>query len=117
MSLVGPRPEVRKYVEMFRDDYAEILRVRPGITDPASIKYRNEAEILGRADRSGERIRRARPAGENPPGEGVCREVLALARFRDYLEDDSCRGPTAGSNRTRIRPRYPVGLRMADTSA
>jgi lipopolysaccharide/colanic/teichoic acid biosynthesis glycosyltransferase len=47
MSLVGPRPEVRKYVEMFRDDYAEVLRVRPGITDPASIKYRNEAEILG----------------------------------------------------------------------
>jgi len=49
MSLVGPRPEVRKYVEMFRDDFAEILRVRPGITDPASIKYRNEAEILGRS--------------------------------------------------------------------
>jgi lipopolysaccharide/colanic/teichoic acid biosynthesis glycosyltransferase len=49
MSLVGPRPEVRKYVEMFHDDYAEILRVRPGITDPASIKYRHEAEILGRA--------------------------------------------------------------------
>jgi lipopolysaccharide/colanic/teichoic acid biosynthesis glycosyltransferase len=49
MSLVGPRPEVRKYVEMFHDDYVEILRVRPGITDPASIKYRNEAEILGRA--------------------------------------------------------------------
>ncbi len=50
MSLVGPRPEVRKYVEMFRDDYAEILRVRPGITDLASIKYRNEAEILGQAE-------------------------------------------------------------------
>jgi len=50
MSLVGPRPEVRKYVEMFRADYEEILRVRPGITDPASIKYRNEAEILGRAE-------------------------------------------------------------------
>jgi lipopolysaccharide/colanic/teichoic acid biosynthesis glycosyltransferase len=49
MSLVGPRPEVRKYVEMFHDDYTEILRVRPGITDPASIKYRNEAAILGRA--------------------------------------------------------------------
>ncbi len=49
MSLVGPRPEVRKYVEMFRADYAEILEVRPGITDLASIKYRDEAEILGRA--------------------------------------------------------------------
>jgi lipopolysaccharide/colanic/teichoic acid biosynthesis glycosyltransferase len=46
MSLVGPRPEVAKYVEMFRDDYAEILRVRPGITDPASIKYRDEAAEL-----------------------------------------------------------------------
>lgn len=49
MSLVGPRPEVPKYVEMFRTDYEEVLRVRPGITDPASIKFRHEAEILGRA--------------------------------------------------------------------
>jgi lipopolysaccharide/colanic/teichoic acid biosynthesis glycosyltransferase len=49
MSLVGPRPEVPKYVEMFRDDYQEILRVRPGITDPASIKYRDESAILGQA--------------------------------------------------------------------
>lgn len=49
MSFVGPRPEVPKYVEMFRADYAEILRVRPGITDPASIKFRHEAELLGRA--------------------------------------------------------------------
>jgi len=49
MSLVGPRPEVRKYVEMFRTDYEEVLRVRPGISDPASIRFRHEAEILGRA--------------------------------------------------------------------
>jgi lipopolysaccharide/colanic/teichoic acid biosynthesis glycosyltransferase len=49
MSLVGPRPEVPKYVEMFRDEYREILRVRPGITDPASIKYRDESATLGRA--------------------------------------------------------------------
>ncbi len=49
MSLVGPRPEVRKYVEMFRTDYEEVLRVRPGITDPASIKFRHEADILGAA--------------------------------------------------------------------
>lgn len=50
MSLVGPRPEVPKYVEMFRDEYADVLRVRPGITDLASVKYRHEAELLGAAD-------------------------------------------------------------------
>ncbi len=50
MSLVGPRPEVRRYVEMFRDDYEIILRMRPGITDLASIKYRDEEAILERAD-------------------------------------------------------------------
>lgn len=49
MSMVGPRPEVRKYVELFRQDYDEILRVRPGITDLASIEYRDEAALLGRA--------------------------------------------------------------------
>ncbi len=50
MSLVGPRPEVPHYVELFRADYEEILRVRPGITDLASIKYRDEAAILGAAE-------------------------------------------------------------------
>jgi lipopolysaccharide/colanic/teichoic acid biosynthesis glycosyltransferase len=49
MSLVGPRPEVRSYVELFREDYKEILQVLPGITDLASLKYRDEAEILARA--------------------------------------------------------------------
>jgi lipopolysaccharide/colanic/teichoic acid biosynthesis glycosyltransferase len=48
MSFVGPRPEVRPYVELFREDYEEILRVLPGITDLASVKYRDEAEVLGR---------------------------------------------------------------------
>jgi lipopolysaccharide/colanic/teichoic acid biosynthesis glycosyltransferase len=48
MSFVGPRPEVRRYVELFRKDYEEILGVLPGITDLASVKYRDEAEILGR---------------------------------------------------------------------
>ncbi len=42
MSLVGPRPEVRKYVEFYKNDYIEILMVRPGITDYASILYRDE---------------------------------------------------------------------------
>ena len=49
MSLVGPRPEVRRYVELFRKDYEEILKVRPGITDLASLKYRDEAAILSKA--------------------------------------------------------------------
>jgi lipopolysaccharide/colanic/teichoic acid biosynthesis glycosyltransferase len=49
MSLVGPRPEVAKYVEMFRNDFEEVLRVRPGITDLASIKYRDEEAILASA--------------------------------------------------------------------
>jgi len=47
MSFVGPRPEVPKYVEMFHDDYEELLKVRPGITDIASLKYRHESELLG----------------------------------------------------------------------
>ncbi|MFK8110702.1 MAG: sugar transferase [Rubripirellula sp.] len=50
MSLVGPRPEVPKYVEMFRDEFQRILVVRPGVTDLASIKYRDESEILSEAE-------------------------------------------------------------------
>jgi len=47
MSFVGPRPEVRHYVELFRRDYEEILKIRPGITDLASLKYRDEEVVLG----------------------------------------------------------------------
>jgi lipopolysaccharide/colanic/teichoic acid biosynthesis glycosyltransferase len=46
MTLVGPRPEVPRYVNLFRQDYEEILRIRPGITDLASLKYRNESDML-----------------------------------------------------------------------
>src|SRR5215813_3343835 len=49
MTFVGPRPEVPQYVELFRKDYEEILKVRPGITDLASIKYRDEAALLGQS--------------------------------------------------------------------
>ena len=49
MSFVGPRPEVRQYVELFREDYEEILGIRPGITDLATIKYRDEEVVLGRS--------------------------------------------------------------------
>lgn len=46
MSIVGPRPEVRKYVALYNDEQRRILKVRPGITDYASIAYTNEAELL-----------------------------------------------------------------------
>jgi len=48
MSIVGPRPEVRRYVECFKNDYEQILEVRPGITDLASVRFRDEAALLGR---------------------------------------------------------------------
>jgi lipopolysaccharide/colanic/teichoic acid biosynthesis glycosyltransferase len=50
MTLVGPRPEVEKYVRLFTNDYRQVLRIRPGITDLASLKYRNESEMLRLAD-------------------------------------------------------------------
>jgi len=46
MSLVGPRPEVRKYVDQYTPEQKLILQVKPGITDYASIKFRNENELL-----------------------------------------------------------------------
>lgn len=49
MSLVGPRPEVRKYVDLYTPEQLHVLDVRPGITDMASIRYRNENELLEQA--------------------------------------------------------------------
>ena len=49
MSLVGPRPEVRKWVNIYPKRWEIVHRVRPGITDPASILYRNEEHILARS--------------------------------------------------------------------
>jgi lipopolysaccharide/colanic/teichoic acid biosynthesis glycosyltransferase len=79
MSLVGPRPEVPKYVEMFRDDYATILAVRPGLTDPASIKYRDEAAVLA-----------ASSDPERAYVERVLPDKIALAR--DYVAQASLFG-------------------------
>jgi len=72
MSLVGPRPEVARFVEMFRDEYRDILCVRPGVTDPASLKYRHEAALLDKA--------------ANPEEEYV-RNILPdkIAMSRDYI--------------------------------
>lgn len=50
MSLVGPRPEVRKYVDMYTDEQLLVLSVRPGITDYASIEYIDENRLLAQAE-------------------------------------------------------------------
>ena len=49
MSLVGPRPEVRKYVDLYTDEQQKVLSAKPGITDYASIEYMDENEILGKS--------------------------------------------------------------------
>jgi len=46
MSIVGPRPEVRKYVDLYTDEQLKVLTVRPGLTDYASIEYLNENDLL-----------------------------------------------------------------------
>ena len=70
MSLVGPRPEVRHYVNYWTPEQMHVLDVRPGITDPASIKFRNENELLEKA--------------ENP--EKYYIEVIMQEKIRLYLE-------------------------------
>jgi lipopolysaccharide/colanic/teichoic acid biosynthesis glycosyltransferase len=47
MALVGVRPQVPQFVEPYRSEYEELLQVPPGITDPASLRFRNEAEVFG----------------------------------------------------------------------
>ncbi len=70
MSLVGPRPEVRHYVDYWTPEQMHVLDVRPGITDPASIKFRNENELMEKA--------------ENP--EKYYIEVIMQEKIRLYLE-------------------------------
>ena len=50
MSFVGPRPEVPKYVELYDQEQLKVLEVKPGITDLASIEFRNENELLEKYD-------------------------------------------------------------------
>lgn len=50
MSLVGPRPEVRKYVNLYDDQQRYVLSVKPGITDWASVEFFNEGELLAKAE-------------------------------------------------------------------
>lgn len=70
MSIVGPRPEVRHYVDYWTKEQLHVLDVRPGITDPASIKFRNENELMEKAD--------------NP--ENYYINVIMQEKIRSYLE-------------------------------
>jgi len=49
MTFVGPRPELPHFVALYHDEYEDILKVKPGLTDLASLKYRDEAALLGKA--------------------------------------------------------------------
>jgi lipopolysaccharide/colanic/teichoic acid biosynthesis glycosyltransferase len=76
MSIVGPRPEVPQYVQLYQKEYQEILTIRPGLTDLASLKYRDEAALLAKA--------------ENPEEEYVTRllpDKISLAK--EYLQRTS----------------------------
>lgn len=83
MSLVGPRPEVPRYVACYPVDVREVvLSVRPGITDRASIEYKDENEVLGRAA---------------DPHNAYVNEVLPikLAYYQDYVRNRSFGGDVA----------------------
>lgn len=62
MSLVGPRPELKKFVDLYSSDQRQVISVRPGITDYASIQFRNENKLLeGKEDPIGYYIREIMP--------------------------------------------------------
>ena len=61
MQLVGPRPEVSRYVELFRPQYEQLLRQAPGLTDPASIAYRDEESCFSADNLEGEYLSRILP--------------------------------------------------------
>jgi len=73
MSLVGPRPEVEKYVMLFRNEYQRILSIRPGITDFAALEFRDEEKILN---------------NYKDADEGYIKEILPakIKLYEQYLE-------------------------------
>jgi lipopolysaccharide/colanic/teichoic acid biosynthesis glycosyltransferase len=79
IGLVGARPEVERYVAMFRDEYTELLRHRPGITDPASLAFRNESELLAGAGAEQVYVRQILPR--------KLQLSLEYARRRNLLSD------------------------------
>ena len=76
MSIVGPRPEVPKYVDLYSPDQRKVLEVRPGLTDPASLTFINENELL---------------AASSEPEKTYIEEImpLKLALSIDYVQNKS----------------------------
>ncbi|WP_070138564.1 sugar transferase [Crocinitomix algicola] len=76
MSVVGPRPEVPKYVALYSTEQREVLRVKPGLTDYASLEYIDEQKILGQS---------------NDPNNTYIKEIMPakLALNRKYIEERS----------------------------
>ena len=74
MSVIGPRPELKKFVDKFEKDYREILRIKPGMTDYALIAFRDEEKILGKF---------------KDTEEGYVKEVLPekIKLYRKYIEE------------------------------
>ncbi len=76
MSLVGPRPELKKFVDMYTDEQRRVIEVKPGITDYASIEFRNENELL---------------AGKEDPIQFYIEEIMPI-KLRlnlEYIRDQS----------------------------
>lgn len=86
MSFVGPRPEVPRYVAMYTDEQRQVLRVRPGITDPASLTYRRESDMLaGVADPETYYVREIMPAKlrmnlEYLQRQSFCRDLAIIVK-------------------------------------
>jgi lipopolysaccharide/colanic/teichoic acid biosynthesis glycosyltransferase len=79
MSFVGPRPEIRKWVEAYPERWRKVLTIRPGITDPASIHYRDEEEILA-----------ASPDPDKTYRDNILPHKLDI--YREYVDNRSLRG-------------------------
>jgi lipopolysaccharide/colanic/teichoic acid biosynthesis glycosyltransferase len=78
MSVIGPRPEVKKYIDIFAEEYKDILKIKPGMTDYALIAFRNEEDILSRFQNV---------------EEGYIKEVMPkkIKLYRQYLSEMSLR--------------------------
>ncbi len=76
MSFVGPRPEVLKYVNMFRGEYKEILKIKPGIADFATLEFRDEESVLKKYKK---------------PEDGYVKEVLPrkIELYKKYIREKS----------------------------